>query len=65
MPEEGLEPPTRDSFKEKGGNAWRHAKLHPVTSGIVTIGGLAAAVAVGWAVSYYELIDRAKTAIGA
>jgi hypothetical protein len=53
-----------ESFKEKGRNAWRHAKGHPVTSSVFTVGGLAAAVAVGWAVSHYELIDRAKSAVG-
>src|SRR5829696_7583068 len=53
-----------ESFKEKGRDAWRHAKVRPVTSSLVTIGGLAAAVAVAWVVSHYELIDRAKTTIG-
>ena len=53
-----------DSFQEKGREAWAHAKAHPVTSGVVTIGGFALAGAAFWAVGHYELVDQARAAIG-
>ena len=52
-----------DSFKEKAHEAWEQAKRRPVTSAIVTIGGLIAAGFAFWAVQHYELVDKAKTAI--
>lgn len=54
-----------DSFKRKAQEAWAHAKQHPVSSSLVTVGGLALAVAAFWAVGHYELVDTAKQAIGA
>ena len=51
-------------WKEKGEDAWRHAKRHPVTSSIVTAGGLVLAGVVVWAVLHYDLIDRAKQLVG-
>jgi len=53
-----------DSFKAKGKDAWRHAKLHPVSSSIITIGGLVLAGAAIWAVSHWHLVERAKQAVG-
>src|SRR3954466_6979151 len=53
-----------DSFKAKGKDAWQHAKLHPVSSSILTIGGLVLAGAAIWAVSHWHLVERAKQAVG-
>lgn len=52
-----------ESFKRKANDAWAHAKLHPVSSALITVGGLAAAGVAAWAVSHYSLIDKAKDAI--
>ena len=49
-----------DSFQAKGREAWEHAKRHPVTSAVVTVGGLALAGAAFWAVGRFELVERAK-----
>ena len=53
-----------DSFKAKAADAWAHAKKHPVTSAAITIGGLAAAGVAMWAVSHYDLVGKAKDAVG-
>lgn len=53
-----------DSFKEKAHEAWDHAKRRPISSGLITVGGLAAAGVAAWAVSHYELVDKAKDALG-
>jgi hypothetical protein len=52
-----------ESFKRKGQQAWEHAKVHPVSSTIVTVGGLVLAGLAFWAVQHYELVDRAKDAV--
>jgi Putative transmembrane protein (PGPGW) len=53
-----------DSFKRKAKDAWTHARAHPVSSAAITVGGLAAAGAALWAVSYFELVATGKDAIG-
>jgi uncharacterized membrane protein YbaN (DUF454 family) len=53
-----------DSFKEKGKEAWAHAKRHPRSSATITIGGLVAAGVVVWAVGHFELVAKAKDAVG-
>lgn len=53
-----------DSFKVKARTAWEHARAHPVSATVITVGGLAGAVAVAWAVSHYALIDRARDYAG-
>jgi Putative transmembrane protein (PGPGW) len=53
-----------ESFKRKGKEAWAHAKKHPASSSAITVGGLAAAAVVMWAVSHYELVVKAKDALG-
>lgn len=53
-----------DQFKEKGHEAWDHAKKHPVSSTIVTVAGLIMAVVAIWAVTKYDLIDKARDAVG-
>lgn len=52
------------SFKQKARDAWAHARRHPVSSTIVTVGGLAAAGAAFWAVGHFELVERAKELVG-
>ncbi len=52
-----------ESFKAKAHDAWTHAKAHPVPSAIVTVGGLIAAGVAIWAVSYFDLVGRAKDAL--
>jgi hypothetical protein len=51
-------------FKEKAAEAWQHAKRHPVTSTIVTVGGLVMAGAAIWATGHYDLVAQAKQFIG-
>ena len=53
-----------DSFKKKAQEAWAHAKEHPVSSTVITVGGLVLAGVAFWAVSHFQLVDRARTAIG-
>ena len=53
-----------ESFKHKAREAWAHAKRRPISSALITVGGLVAAGAAAWAVSRYELIAKAKEAIG-
>ena len=53
-----------ETFKKKGADAWRHAKVHPVSSTIITVGGLVAAGVVIWAVTHFHLVERAKQAVG-
>jgi hypothetical protein len=51
-------------WKEKGQDAWAHAKRHPVSSTLITVGGLVGAAAVVWAVLHYDLVDRGKELVG-
>ena len=53
-----------ETFKRKAREAWAHAKVHPVSSAAITVGGLAAAGAAAWAVNHFQLVDRAKDAVG-
>jgi hypothetical protein len=50
--------------KRKAAEAWEHARQHPVSSAAITLGGLAAAGVVIWAVGHYQLVDRAVVALG-
>ena len=52
-----------DTMKRKASEAWAHARAHPVTSAVVTVGGIAAAIAAFWAVQHYELVDKAQAAL--
>ena len=52
------------SFQSKAQDAWDHAKAHPVLDGAITAGGLALAGAAFWAISHYELVAKAKDAVG-
>ncbi|MDQ3631292.1 MAG: hypothetical protein M3417_08530 [Actinomycetota bacterium] len=53
-----------ESFQEKAREAWAHAKKRPVSSALITLLGLAAAGVAMWAVVHYDLVARAKGAIG-
>ena len=53
-----------DTFKEKARATWAHAKRHPVSSTVITVGGLAAAGVAFWAVGHFALVDRAKDLLG-
>jgi len=53
-----------ESFQRKARQAWAHAKVHPVSSALITVGGLALAGAAFWAVGHYQLVDRAKDYVG-
>lgn len=53
-----------DAFKVKARSAWEHAKVHPVSATLITVGGLAAAGAIAWAVPHYELIGKARDYVG-
>lgn len=52
------------AFRRKAVEAWHHARAHPVSSGAVTLGGLALVAAAVVVVSQYDLVDRARAAIG-
>ena len=52
-----------ERFQAKARDAWAHAKAHPVSSTLITVGGLVAAGAAAWAVSQYGLVDKAKDAV--
>jgi Putative transmembrane protein (PGPGW) len=52
------------AFRRKARAAWAHARQHPVSSAAVTLGGLAAAGAVFWAVGRFDLVDQATAALG-
>ena len=53
-----------DGFQEKAKEAWEHAKRKPKSSAALTIAGLAAAGVAFWAVGHYELVDKARDAVG-
>jgi hypothetical protein len=53
-----------ETFKEKARSTWAHAKQHPASSVLITVGGLAAAGAAFWAVGHFQLVDRLKDAMG-
>jgi len=53
-----------EAFKEKAKAAWAHAKQHPVSSAVITIGGLALMAGVVWAVGHYGLAERTASALG-
>ena len=53
-----------DAFRDKARDAWRHARRHPVSSTVVTVGGLVAVGVVVWLVQRYHLVERASEAVG-
>jgi hypothetical protein len=53
-----------EKFREKAREAWAHARRHPVSSTVLTVGGLVLAGAAFWAVDHYSLVDRGKELVG-
>jgi hypothetical protein len=53
-----------DRAKASAQEAWEQAKKRPVISSIVTGGGLVGAGVAIWAVLHYDLVNRAKDAVG-
>lgn len=53
-----------ESFRERARDAWDHAKRHPVLDGTITIGGLIGAGLAMWAVSHFQLVDKAREYVG-
>lgn len=53
-----------EAFQRKARDAWVHAKQHPVSSSLITVGGLVAAAAVIWAVQHFDLVGRARAVVG-
>lgn len=53
-----------DVFRRKADEAWQHAKRHPLSSTAITVGGILGVAAAVWAISHYQLIDQARTAVG-
>lgn len=52
------------AFLVKAKAAWEHAKAHPVPVGIITVLGLAMAVAAAWAIKHYAVHERVLDVIG-
>ena len=53
-----------ESFRKKAHEAWVKAKRRPVTSALITVFGLAVAGAAMWVVVHYDLVAKAKEAVG-
>jgi hypothetical protein len=53
-----------EPFKEKGKEAWEHAKRHPVSSSIFSVLGLVLAGVAIWATSHFHLVDRGRDLVG-
>ncbi len=53
-----------DAFKRRAEEAWEQARARPFLSALVTVGGLLAAGVALWAVAHYDLVARAKDAVG-
>lgn len=52
------------TFKQKARDTWAHARRHPVSSAVITVGGLVAAGVAFWAVGHYQLVDRLTELVG-
>lgn len=52
------------AFKEKAAATWAHAKHHPVSSIVITGGGLVVAGVAIWAVDRFAVVDRVQAVIG-
>lgn len=49
------------TFGAKAEATWRHAKRHPRSSTLITVGGLLVAGGVFWAVRHYHLVELVRT----
>ena len=54
----------RARAEQSAQDAWESAKQHPVRASLITGGGLVVAAVAVWAVLHYDLIARAKDAVG-
>jgi hypothetical protein len=52
------------TVRRKAQDTWRHARQHPMSSAAVTVGGLAAAGVVFWAVDHYRLVEQVEATLG-
>jgi hypothetical protein len=52
------------AFARQARAAWRHAKQHPVSSIVITVGGIAAVLVAVWAVRRFELVSQARALLG-
>jgi hypothetical protein len=52
------------TWKKKGEQAWAQARRHPVSSTVITVGGLVGAGVAVWAVLHFDLVTRAKDLVG-
>ena len=50
--------------QQKGKEAWAHAKRHPVSSSLVTVGGLVLAGVLIWAFVHFDVVQRGKELVG-
>lgn len=50
--------------RERGQHAWAQAKQKPVLTTIISVAGIAGAVAMVWAVQAYGLVDRGRELVG-
>ena len=50
--------------RQQGKDAWHHAKQHPVTSSLITGGGLLLAGVAIWATNRFHLVDQGMSLIG-
>src|SRR3954470_23287042 len=53
-----------ESFKRKGKDAWAPATGYPAGAAAVAVGGLVLAGVAFWAVGHFELVAKAKDAVG-
>jgi hypothetical protein len=53
-----------DRAKASASEAWEAAKRKPVSSAIITVGGLVLAGVAIWAVGHYDLVARGRDAVG-
>jgi hypothetical protein len=54
----------RARAEQSARDAWESAKAHPVRASLITGAGLVAAAVAVWAVLHYDLVTRAKDALG-
>ncbi len=55
----------RRRAEQSAKDAWEASRAHPVRASAITLSGLVAAAVVVWAVLHYDLLTRAKDAVGA
>jgi len=51
-------------FQKKGKEAWEHAKRRPVSSAVITVGGLVLAGVAIWAANHFHLVDQVRELLG-